>query len=194
MKKPKAQKLQPVLISSREGARAVAAVLVEDKLRVEALKIQIDEAKAAIDREYKDELDEINRRIMQHEGGLQVWSLQHPEEFGKAKSIDLTMARFGFRTCPTKVEKAKGTGTWDEVVSRLLSTVVKDAATGEVLFNGEDYVQYADPTVAKARLIADKAIIPPAALKLAGIIFDQDEVFFFEPKSESLETSKQEVA
>ena len=37
-------------------------------------------------------------------------------------------------------------------------------------------------------------IIPPAALKLAGIIFDQDEVFFFEPKSESLETSKQEVA
>lgn len=193
MKKPKTQKLQPVLISSREGARAVAAVLVEDKLRVAALTVQIEEAKAAIEREYKDELDEINRRIQQHEGGLQVWSLQHPEEFGKAKSIDLTMARFGFRTCPTKCEKAKGAGTWEAVVNRLASTLLKDEE-GNVLFNGEDYIQYGDPTVAKARLIADKDSIPAEALLLAGIEFQQDEIFFFEPKSDVLDESKKEVA
>jgi phage host-nuclease inhibitor protein Gam len=193
MKKPKAPKLQPVLISSREGARAVVAELVEDKLRVEALTVQIEEAKAAIERDYKDEIDEINRRIQQNEGGLQVWSLQHPEEFGKAKSIDLTMARFGFRTCPTKVEKGKGAGTWEAVVNRLLSTVIKNDA-GEVIFNGEDYIQYGDPAVAKARLIVDKDIIPAEALLLAGISFEQDEIFFFEPKSEVLEASKKEVA
>jgi hypothetical protein len=193
MKKPKKQKLQPVLISSRDGARAVAAVLVEDKLRVEALKIQIEEAKAAIDREYKDEVDEINRRILQNEGGLQVWSLQNPKEFGKAKSIDFTMCRFGFRTCPTKLEKDKSAGTWDAVLDRLLSTVITDDQ-GEVIFRGEDYIAYGDPTVAKAKLIADRDIIPDAALKLAGIQFDQAEIFFFEPKSEVLEASSQAVA
>lgn len=186
---PKKTKLQPVLISSREGMHAVVSHLVGSKLGLAAMQIAIEEEKAAIDRKYQEQIDELERDIQIHESGLQVWATQNPHEFSGKKSIDLPAAKFGFRTGPHKVEKAKGVKNWDEVVSRLACTVVQDGET--VLFNGEDFIRYGAPAVDKDALLSAREVIPAEALKAAGVVFDQEEFFFFEPKSEVLEATKE---
>lgn len=189
----KKTKLAPVLISSREGMHAVVTRLVSSKLALAALRVGIEEEKAEIDKKHQEQIDELNRDILMHEGGLQVWATQHPEEFDGKKSIDLPAARFGFRTGPNKVEKAKGVKNWDEVVNRLISTLITEDGTDNspFIFEGEDYVRYGAPAVDKEALLAARETIPAEALKAAGIIFEQDEFFFFEPKSEVLEPTKE---
>lgn len=191
--KKKTRKLTPVLISSREGMHAVVTQLVTWKLALAETQIQIEQEKAEIDARYQAEIDELAIAIASNEGGLQVWSTQHPEEFGKKKSIDLVNATFGFRTTPHSVEKGKGVRTWDEVVARLISTLItEDDSDGSLFaFEGEDYIRYAAPSVDKAKLLANREHIPAEALKAAGIIFEQDEIFYFEPKSEVLEATKE---
>ena len=192
----KTTKLQPVLISSREGMLAVVSQLVTWKLAHAEVQIQIEKEKAEIEAKHQARLDELARAIQMSEGGLQVWAEQHPEEFDGKKSIDLPQARFGFRTTPHSVEKAKGVRTWDDVVARLISTLLTEDGTDNspFIFEGEDYVRYPSPAVDKVKLLADRERIPAAALKSAGITFQQDELFFFEPKSEVLQASTQEAA
>lgn len=189
----KSQKLTPVLISSREGMLAVVTDTVGAKLDLAALQVEIEQQKAEIDRQHQARIDELTRQIQMNEGGLQVWASQHPEEFDGKKSIDLPAARFGFRTTPHSVEKAKGVRNWDDVVARLLATLIteNDEPNSPFRFIGEDYIRYGSPSVDKAKLLADRENIPAEALKAAGIIFDQDEIFFFEPKSEVLEATKE---
>lgn len=192
----KTTKLQPVLISSREGMLFVVSNLVVAKLAHAELQIQIEKEKAAIDAKYQSRIDEGARLIQMSEGGLQVWAEQNPQEFDGKKSIDLPQARFGFRTTPHSVEKARGVRTWDDVVARLINTLVTEDGTDNspFIFEGEDYVRYPSPAVDKLKLLADREKIPAAALKAAGIVFNQDELFFFEPKSEVLQASTQEAA
>ena len=189
----KKTKIKPVLIHSRDGMLAVVAELVSDKLALKELQIQIEQQKAAIDARYQERVDELARQIQMAEGGLHVWSDQNPGEFDGKKSIDLPSARFGFRLCPPKVEKGKGVKNFDEVLARLASTVVQDAC-GQPVFIGENFIRDGSPSIDKERLIAERANIPAAAFKAAGFTIDQDEVFFFEPKSEVLEASSREAA
>jgi hypothetical protein len=174
----------------------VVSNLVAAKLSHAEVKIQIEQEKAEIEARHQSRLDELARLIQMGEGGLQVWAEQHPEEFDGKKSIDLPQARFGFRTTPHSVEKAKGVRTWDDVVARLISTLLTEDGTDNspFIFEGEDYVRYPSPAVDKLKLLADRENIPAAALKAAGIVFNQDELFFFEPKSEVLQSSTQEAA
>jgi hypothetical protein len=181
----KKTKIKPVLIHSREAMLAVVANLVSDKLALAAKQVEIEQAKA--------DIDELARRCQTNEAGLHVWSVQHPEEFDGGKSIDLPSATFGFRTCPPSVEKDKSARTWDDVAARLASTVINDA-TGQAIFIGENFVRYGSPTVDKTGLIAIRDEIPEAAKKSAGFTIEQEEIFFFKPKSEVLEASSQEAA
>lgn len=187
----KKTKIKPVLIHSREAMLAVVAELVSDKLALAAKHVEIEQAKADIEASYQSDIDDLARRVQMNEGGLHVWSDQHPEEFDGNKSIDLPSATFGFRKCPPAVEKAKGAKTWDEVVARLASTVVQDAL-GNPVFIGENYIRYGAASVDKAQLIADRESIPAAAMKAAGFTIEQEELFFFKPKSEVLEASTQQ--
>lgn len=189
----KKSKINPVLITSREAMLAVVSDLVRDKLAIAEIQIRIEQEKVAIEERYQARIDELARRIQMNEGGLHVWTEQNPQEFDGKKSIDLPSARFGLRTCPPKVEKARGVKNFDEVLARLASTVVHDA-TGNPIFIGENFIREGQPSIDKDRLIAERANIPPAAFKAAGFTIDQDEVFFFEPKSEVLEASSKEAA
>jgi hypothetical protein len=189
----KKQKIQPVIITSREAMRVAAADLVADKLALEKLTVKIEARKLQIAREHQEEVDTLLRRIAATEGGLHAWSAIHKEdaEFDGKRSIELPCARFGFRTCPPKVEtENKG----EAAVNRLASVVVLDPSTDEPIFRGEDYIRYGAPAIDKDAILADRDKIPAEALVAAGIAIKQDELFFFEPKSEVLEASTQEAA
>ncbi len=201
--KAKKPKLTPILISSRAGALAVVSDLVERKLELTARLIDIEKEKERIQKVYQPEIDELTTAIQTAEAGLNVWAQQHPEEFPKGiKSIDLPQARFGFRFGKHKVEKLKSKDTWDDIVNRIAA--VKIQAFDESgnprfhpdnqpvwAFDGEDYIRYGQPELDKDGLLSRRADIPAEALKLAGIRIEQEEFFFFEPKSEVLETTKQ---
>lgn len=192
----KTPKFEPVLISSRDGMHAVVTQIVNDKLSLAGLKVEMEKEIAAIAEKYQGKIDALNRSVLMNEGGLQVWAERNPDQFGEKKSIDLPLARFGFRLSPHKVEKAKGVRNWDDVASRLISTLITEDGTDNspFIFEGEDYVRYSEATVDKAKLLANRKNIPADALKAAGIFFEQEENFFFEPKSEVLEASSQEAA
>ena len=189
----KQTKIKPVLIHSRDGMLAVVAELVSDKLALAALQVEVEQKKAEVEAAYQERIDQLARQIQMSEGGLHVWSDQHPEEFDGNKSIDLPSATFGFRTCPPKVEKAKGAKTWEDVVSRLAATLIQDAC-GNPEFIGENFIRYGVATVDKDTILKIRDTIPAAALKAAGIVIEQEEIFFFKPKSEVLEASSQEAA
>lgn len=187
IKKPKKQKLIPVLISSREGMTAVVSDLVSHMLDLQAIRVEIEKRKAQIESEYQEQIDELTRTI----------NMQEAEEFDGKKSIDLASARFGFRTGPWKVEKTRSKDTWEDVVNRIVSTVITATIEGEekaTVFVGENYVRYGAASVDKEALLRDRDRIPDKALTVIAIRFEQEEFFFFEPKSEVLETSSQETA
>jgi phage host-nuclease inhibitor protein Gam len=180
----KKTKYQPILISSREAMLAVVSELVQAKLAHAALTVQVEEQKAMIEEEYQPDFDKMQRSIQSREAALEVWAAQHPEEFGDKKSLDLPQARFGFRTGKHKVGKIRTKDTWDAIAERLASFVSEQLI-------GENYVRYGGPEVDKDKLLADRKTLAEDALKAVGIRFEQDEFFFFEPKSEVLEaTSK----
>ncbi|CAN5548539.1 hypothetical protein BH09VER1_BH09VER1_24850 [soil metagenome] len=192
-KKKKTPKPEPVLISSRAGMLAVVNDLVKYKLDHAALLVRIEKLKSRVTRKFQGDVDDLNRLIQMAEGGLHVWAASHPGEFDGKKSIELPDARFGFRTCPPKVDKVGG--NWEQILARLSSVYLVDAQNDNlVLFDGSDYIRLGTPEIDKAKLLADRDKIPAEALQLAGILIVKDEVFFFEPKSELIEATTQEAA
>ncbi len=190
----KKKKLQPVLISSREGMLGVVADLVAAKLEFTKLLTQIEQEQVAIAKQHQPRIDELARNIQMSEAGLHVWSVSNPGEFDGKRSIDLPTALFGFRLGKHKVEKPSNV-TWKEIVDRLISTIIwppgVPTTDEQPIFEGENYVRYGDPEVDKDALLRDRKLIPEAALRATGISFCQEEFFFFEPKSEVLEPTKQ---
>lgn len=183
----KKTKIKPVLIHSREGFQGVVSEIVAAKLSAAALQVEMEQEIAQIQKRYQGDMDEISREIQAKEAGVHVWAVQNPKEFGERRSIELTQAIVGFRTCPPAVEKIRSRDTWGDIAQRLAS--VND---GE--FIGENYLRYKDPEVDKTSLIADRESIPERALKTIGIRIEQDEVFFIEPKSEVAGKSTREAA
>lgn len=187
----KKQKPQPVLISSREGMLAVVADLIQDKLEFQQIQLSIEQEKAAIDKKNQGALDALARRIQMNEAGLQVWSKMHPQEFDGKRSIDLPTAIFGFRLGKHKVDKPSNV-TWKEIADRLISTILRpEEPEGQPIFEGEEYIRYGDAEVDKDALLRDRDLIPQEALDVVGIKFAQDDFFFFEPKSQVLEATKE---
>ena len=204
-------KFTPVLINSKDGLTAALNTLVSDKLALAALKIAMEEEIAAIQRRNQGRVEALTRDIAANEAGIQVFVTQRREElFPKGvKSLDFALATVGFRDTPHRVEKARSKDTFDEIALRMAGLVIHgeqltDPATGEplfengeparvVIFDGNDYVRYADPDLDKKALLSNRQNIPAEALKAAGIKFDYDELFYIEPKSEVIE-GKTEVA
>ena len=199
MKKPKSKSKQfePVLIDSRPGMLAVVAGLVRDYLQLAALQVKMELIKNRITRKYQAEVDELNRAIASKEGGLHVWSKRNKDtaEFGEKKSIVLPEATFGFRISPPKVDNLEG--TWDHALARLASIEIVMEVPGSeprVIFSGSDYIRDGKPSIDKDKLLADRDKIPSEVWELAGMRVVQEELFFFTPKSEVLESTTKEAA
>lgn len=102
---------------------------------------------------------------------LQVYATENRDElFSKKKSIETTHGILGFRTGTPKLKTRKGF-TWAAVLELLKE------------FN-PSYVRTTDE-IAKDKLLADRENEEISELmQKVGIMVDQDETFFVEPKKE----------
>ncbi len=174
------KKITPILIQSRESMASVVSSIVDAKLKHSALINEMEQKILAIQSEYKSELDTLARQIEINESAAYIWSQQNLAEFGDKKSIDFTSATVGFRTSPPKVVPANSKIS-DKSIARLL----------EALEWGEPYLNYPDPKPDKEAILADRNKLTPDQLRAAGIKIEQEEIFYIQPKSEIVETSKQ---
>jgi phage host-nuclease inhibitor protein Gam len=191
MKKPK---IPAIVITSREAMIATVNDIVTAKLRHTEITSLMELEIAAVQGRYRERLTGLGREIQSKEAGVQLYCEQHREtEFIERKSIDLTLATIGFRETPYRVEKARTKDTWEEIAIRMAAITTRDAA-GHPTFTGEDYITYAEPSLAKAVLLQDRPRIPADVLKAAGIRFAYDEIFYITPKSDVARPSVKEAA
>jgi phage host-nuclease inhibitor protein Gam len=173
----------PMAIKSAEALEAAVAQYVRLKLEKAEKEIKIEQEKAEIDAKHQSALVEMNDAIEAVEIAAEVYCERHPEIFGEAKSIDLVLAKIGYRTNPPKVEKNRGKEKWELIAARLLSTDW-----------GEKYIRYPDPEVNKEALIADRAVLTEDQLEDAGVSVVQEETFFIEPKTTAVQGLSKEAA
>lgn len=118
--------------------------------------------------------DELAKWQQERDGALEVlqtFATENRDElFTKRKSMETTHGVLGFRTGTPKLKTRKGF-TWAAVLELLKEF-------------GKDYVRTTEE-VAKDKLLADRDNEEmPDLMQKVGIIVDQDESFFVEPKKE----------
>jgi phage host-nuclease inhibitor protein Gam len=183
----KKTKIEAANIHSREGMMSAVADVVGAKLRVAELTAQMEQEVNDVQRRYQEGIEALGREIAAKEQGVYVWAQRNPGEFPpERRTIDLPTATVGWRLSPPSVEKVRAKDKWEDIAYRLVE-VVEDG------FIGENYVRYAEPSVDKKQILADANIIPTAALKLAGLAIEQEDVFSIRPKSELAEAGPAEA-
>ena len=168
------------LINSREAMCGVVADIVYHKLQHAALTNEMEQEILRIQNSFKDRLDTSAHTIETLEASAYIWCQQNPAAFADKKSIDFTSAIVGFRTCPVKVAPLFGKDSDKSIARRL-----------EALEWGEPYLTYPDPKPNKEAILADRNKLTADQLRQAGIKFEQEEVFYIEPKSQVVEATKQ---
>lgn len=118
--------------------------------------------------------DELAKWQQERDGALEVlqtFATENRDElFTKKKSMETTHGVLGFRTGTPKLKTRKGF-TWAAVLELLKEF-------------GKDYVRSTEE-VAKDKILADRDKEEmPDLMQKVGIIVDQDESFFVEPKKE----------
>ncbi len=135
---------------------------INAKMDAEITKIRERNAEALAElQEQRDEAFDV----------LQVYATENREElFSKKKSMETTHGVLGFRTGTPKLKTRKGF-TWAAVLEMLKEF-------------GPSYIRTTEE-VAKDKIIADRELDDmPELMQRAGILVDQDETFFVEPKKE----------
>lgn len=103
---------------------------------------------------------------------LKVYAETNRDQFGSKKSMELTHGLIGFRTGTPKLKTRKGF-TWNSVTNLLKEFL-------------PDYLRVTEEP-AKDMLLANREVPEVAALfPRCGIMVDQDETFFVDPKKEEL--------
>lgn len=161
----------------------VVSDIVSAKLRHAALVNEMEQVILRAQETYKSDLDSLAKQIDTLEASAYIWCQQNPAEFGDKKSIDFTCAVVGFRTCPVKVAPLFSKDS-DKAIARRL----------DALEWGEPYLTEQDPKLNKEALLSDRSKLTPGQLREAGIKFEQDEIFFIEPKSQVVDGTSQAAA
>ena len=180
----KRQKLEPIIITSREGLDSVVADIVKLKLEHTEATAAMEQEIAEVQKRHQDRLLNIARQIDSKEAGVFVYCQKNRAAlFPEKKSLDCLLAVIGFELTPPRVDKISGKDTFGKIGLRL-----------ENLDWGAAYVRYPDPEVNREKILADRATLPPEKLREAGLKIDQDENFFIRPKSAVAEQSVREAA
>ena len=164
-------KLLGPAIKTREQAVEMARECALIKINERLLTAKMDEQITAIRAQYQDSLSEAKQMKDEKLTMLEAWAEAHPEEFGKAKSLNLIHATIGWRTGQPQVKTAKG-WTWDRVLEKLESAITW---AGFIRIKKE---------VDKAAIIAARDQLLDGDLKAMGVKIVQEEPFFLEPKTE----------
>lgn len=138
-------------------------------------KIQatMDVAIVKIRDKYADQLTELADVKNKAVEVVQSFAENNRDLFGKRKSMELTHGVIGFRTSTPTLKTRKGY-TWASALN-----LIKEFLP--------DYIRTKEE-VSKDRLLVDREIPEVAALfSKTGIMVQQDEAFFLEPKKELME-------
>ena len=138
---------------------------------VQGINAEMDKQFVAIREKNADRLAELEQQKKEAFEVMQVYATENREElFSKRKSIETTHGTFGFRTGMPKLKTKKGF-TWAAVLELLKKF-------------GKDYVRTVEEP-AKDKLLANRDNEECQQLmEDCGIIVDQGETFFVEPKKE----------
>lgn len=164
--------LLPNTITKAEAEDAFADFAQADA-KQQQLTSKMDEAITKIRAKYADEISELADTKESSFDIMQTYAENNRDDFGKKKSMDLTHGTIGFRTGTPALKTAKGF-TWKSITVLLTKGY-------------PDFVRKViEP--AKDKILADR-LKPEVKLMIeeCGIIVDQAETFFVEPKKELVE-------
>ena len=158
---------------TREQAEEAFAKFAAADANQQKITAQMDVQITKIRDKYSEQLTELSEAKEEAFELIQAYAVNNRDEFGKKKSMELTHGVIGFRTGTPKLKTLKGY-TWPSVLNLLKNFLPAYVRTVE------------EP--AKDRLLADREVTEIAALfPKVGIMVDQDEAFFVEPKKELAE-------
>lgn len=163
-----------VLISgiTRDQAEDAFARYADADARQQQITAKMDVQIIKIREKYAGELAELDEIKQQSFDEIQCFADNNRSEFGNKKSMEFTHGVIGFRTGTPKLKLRKGY-TWNSVTNLL-----KEFLPG--------YVR-TEESPAKDRLLADRDNPETAQMfPKVGILVDQDETFYVEPKKEEV--------
>lgn len=139
---------------------------------VQSITASMDQQFVAIREQHADRLAVLEEQKSKALEVMQVFATENREElFSKRKSMETAHGVIGFRTGTPKLKTKKGF-TWAAVLELLRKF-------------GRDYIR-ATEEIAKDKLLADRDSDECQQLMAdCGIMVDQDETFYVEPKKEA---------
>lgn len=159
---------------TKEQAEDAFAEFAEADAKQQQITAKMDVQITQIREKFADDLTKLADKKTEAFDVLQTYATNSREDFGKRKSLELTHGVIGFRTGTPKLKTLKGY-TWASCLTLIKTFLPAYVRTVE------------EP--AKDRLLADREVIDVAALfPKVGIMVDQDETFFVEPKKELVES------
>jgi len=157
---------------TREDAEQAFAEYAKADARTQQINAKMDIEFTKIREKYQDELATLSETKEQCFEKMQVYASDNRADFGNKKSMEFAHGVLGFRTGTPKLKTLKGF-TWNSVTNLLKEFLPAYIRTAE------------EP--AKDRLLADRDAPEIAILfPKVGIMVDQDETFFVEPKKEEV--------
>jgi phage host-nuclease inhibitor protein Gam len=166
-------KMTKPAINTIEEADAVLAEVAQLTLDADEIRLAMNRAITEIREAHSARIDDIEARLKDKAALLEAWAGDHPEAFGKRKSLELTSGTIGFRTGTHKFKQLAG-WSLDRIKAALLATPW-----------GAAYVRVKEE-VDKARLISDAVSgnLTAEQIRTIGGRIDQEESFFVDPKLE----------
>ena len=162
-------KLAGPMIKTREQAVDFAreiAVLIVGKRAIEA---EMDRELIRVRQVFEKAVADRSKEVEEKATVLETWAEANPDEFGKAKSVDLVHAVVGWRTGQPALKTAKG-WTWKKVLQKMRSVA-----------GYEGFIRVKEE-VDKEGIIAAREQLLAGDLLQMGVRIVQAEAFFVEPK------------
>lgn len=172
MAKTTRQKKTLISNISREDAESAFAEYAKADARAAQITAQMDVQITKIREKYQEELAKLNDVKDENFERMQAYAMDNRDAFGNKKSMEFAHGVLGFRTGQPKLKTLKGF-TWPSVTNLLKEFL-------------PSYIRIAEEP-AKDRLLSDREDPEVAALfHKVGIMVDQDETFYVEPKKEEI--------
>ncbi|MBD3748967.1 MAG: host-nuclease inhibitor Gam family protein [Sphingobacteriales bacterium] len=157
----------------REQAEDAFATYAEADAEIQKIQATMDVQITKLREKYADRLSALALKKEESFEMIQAYAESNRDDFGKKKSMELTHGIIGFRTGTPKLKTRRGY-TWASCTN-----LIKEFLPS--------YIRVVEEP-AKDRLLADREVPETAALfEKVGILVDQDETFFVEPKKELVE-------
>lgn len=169
-------KLTAPALKTRADVEAILNEIALTTINRNKALLAMDQQITAIRERHEATINQCNTALEQKTELIRAWAEAHPEEFGKAKSLDLFHALIGWRTGQPTLKTLKG-WTWDAVLE-----AVRNLGFQKYIRTKEE--------LNKQAMLAERDLFTEDGLRQLGLRLAQQESFFVEPKLTSLETKQ----